>query len=132
MTTMLEALKAYIEAQVSSAGKGYPLEVPEGAELPAWAYNLIDDEQVLAHSGGSGFIKARVQLDFMAEGTTSQSDYAIVKSIAAAVRTKLDGYRGTMGGVQIDFCHVTLSDDWADIHKLPVQRFDVMINYRVS
>ena len=130
MTTMVEGLKAYIEAQVPTAGKGYPYEVPQDADYPAWSYQAIDDDQLLAHSGGTGFYTARLQLDFMAKETVTESDYAIIKTIAASVRTKLDGFRGNMNGVQIEYCKTTQSDDWADIHKLPVQRFDVTINYK--
>lgn len=129
MTTLEEGLKAYIEAQVTAAGKGYPLEVPQDADFPAWAFQTVDDEQVVGHGGGTGFVRARMQLDFMAEETADESDYDIIKQIASAARAALDGYRGNMNGVQVKFCRTTLSDDWADIHKLPVQRFDVLINY---
>ena len=131
MTTLAEGLKAYLEAQVPAAGNGYPYEVPQDADYPAWSYQVIDDDQLLSHSGGTGFVTARLQLDFMAKETVSESDYAIIKGIAATARTKLDGFKGDMNGVQVEYCKTTQSDDWADIHKLPVQRFDVTINYKL-
>lgn len=132
MTILEEGLKAYIEAQVTAAGKGYPIEVPQDADFPAWSYQVIDDDQLLSHGGGTGFYTARVQLDFMAEETASQSDYAIIKGIASSVRAVLDGFKGNWSGVAVKYCKTRLSDDWADIHKLPVQRFDVDINYKLS
>jgi hypothetical protein len=133
MTVLEEGVKAYIEAQVTAAGNGYPYEVPEDADFPAWSYQTINDEQMLAHDRATGFYQARMQLTFMAKETASQSDYAIIKGIAATARAALDGYKGTMGSaVYVKYCKTTLSDDWADIHKLPVQRFDVDINYKLT
>ncbi len=130
MTTIEEALKAFIEAQAASAGPGYPMEVPADAAIPAWSYQTIDDEQVLGHAGGTGFQKARIQLNFMAQEAGGLTDYANAKAIAAAVIAVLDGYRGAMSDRNVDYCHATTSDDWADIHQLPVQKLDVLINYR--
>ena len=133
MTVLEEGIKAYIEAQVASAGKGFPIEVPVDEAFPAWAYETISDEQELAHSGGMGFYKARMMLTFMDDESAVASDYALVKGIAAAVRAKLDGYKGTMGStVYVKYCKSTLSDEWADTHKLPVQRFDVIIHYKLT
>jgi len=126
-----EGVKDYIETNVPSAGKGFPLEVPVDEAFPAWAYETVSDEQDLAHSGGTGFYKARMMLTFMEDESAVSSDYALVKGIAAAVRAALDGYKGTMGSsVSVKYCKTTLSDEWADTHKLPVQRFDVIIHYR--
>lgn len=132
MTVLEEGLKAFIEAQVTAAGKGYPIEVPQNAAFPAWSYRLVNEDQLLHHQGGTGFYQARVQLDFMARETASQTDYARLKEITASVRAALDGFKGSWSGVQIKFCKVTLIDDWADVHELPVQRFDVRINYKLS
>jgi hypothetical protein len=130
MATIEEALVAFITANVTEAGNGYPQEVPVDADFPAWSYNTISDEEVLSHGGRSGYAKARIQCDFMARETAELSDYAVVKGIAEAARNALDGYQGTMGTVNVDYCHVELTDDWADTHKLPVQRFDVILSYR--
>ena len=117
------SLLAKIQADVPAAGKGYPLDVPQDAGT-AWAYQTIDDEAVLAHGGPINFRKARVQITLMAV------DYATAKTLGAAVRTALDGFKGTMYGTQVEYCKTTISDDWADLHKLPVARLDVMINYK--
>ena len=75
MTTLVEGLKAYLEAQVTSIGNGYPVEVPQDASYPAWSYQVIDDDQSLTHSGATGFSQARVQIDIMAQETASLSGY---------------------------------------------------------
>ena len=132
MATIEEGLVAYLEAQVPTAGKGFPIEVPVDEDVPAWSYQKVDDDQLLAHSGGTGFYTARIQLNFHAKEAGGKSDYENAKDIAGVVRTKLDGYKGAMGSVQVKYCKTTLSDDWADIHKLPLARFDVMINYKLA
>ena len=132
MTVLEEGVKAYIEAQVTAAGKGYPIEVPVDADFPAWSFETLSDEQQLSHQGAMGYYQARLELLFMAQETASVSAYGVVKGIAASVRAKLDGYKGMMGSaVSVKFCRTTLDDEWADIHKLPVQRFDVVIHYRL-
>jgi hypothetical protein len=128
--TIEEALKAFVETNVPSAGPGYPLQVPGDAGLPAWSYQTVDDDQLLAHDRPTGFHKARIQLDLMATEAGGLSDYANAKAIAAAAIAALDGYQGSMSGIDVDYCHAIPSDDWADIHQLPVQRLDVRINYR--
>lgn len=133
MTVLEQGIKAYVEAQVAAAGKGYPFEVPVDAAFPAWAYETIEDEQLLSHSGGAGYYEARMELRFMADESTSLSAYGVVKGIAAAARAALDGYKGTMGStVYVKFCKTTLRDEWADTHKLPVQRFDVVVHYKLT
>ena len=129
MTTLAAGLKAYLEAQVTGIGSGYPVEVPQDASYPAWSYQVIDDDQDLSHAGGTGFCKARVQIDIMAKESSSLSAYGIAQGLAKSVRAKLDGFKGNMNGVQVEYCHTSLSDDWADLHNLPVASFDVMINY---
>lgn len=129
MPTIEAGLKSYIETTVTAAGKGYPYEVPLDAAYPAWAYQTISDNEVLSHGGRTGFAKARIQLDFIARETASKTDYAIIKEIADAARNALDGFKGSLGGVTVDYCKVEINDDWAEVHKLPVQRFDVIVNY---
>lgn len=129
MPTIEVGLKAYIEAQVASAGNGYPREVPVDADFPAWSYFCVSDDELLAHDGPTGFASARIQCDFIAKDTGSASAYAVTKTIATAVRNALDGFQGSMGGVTVDYCKTELTDDWAEIHQLPVQRFDVILRY---
>lgn len=132
MSSVQEALVAYLEAQVSDAGKGYPLLIPQDADYPAWTYQVIDDDQVLAHGGGTGLYFARVQIDMMADKTATEGAYELSAGLAAQMRAVLDGFRGTMGSIPVHYCKTTLSDDYGELHELPSVRFDVMINYRLS
>lgn len=131
MTTIQEGLVAYIQAEVPAAGKAYPLEIPQDAGDCAWAFQVIDDDQLLSHGGGTGFHKARIQIDLVVKPTATQGAYEIASGIAQQMRAKLDGFRGTMGGVQVHYCKTTQSDDWAELHKLPAINFDVLINYKL-
>jgi hypothetical protein len=124
MATIEEALLAHIEANVPEAGKGFPLDVPQDEAYPAFAYQTIDDTRPLAHDGPLKLHKARVQITFIA------ANYGQAKGAANALSNSLDGYKGMMNGVSVQFCKTTASDDWADIHQLPVVRLDVMVNYK--
>ncbi len=131
MTMLQPGIVTYLEAEVPSAGKGYPMIVPQDAGYPAWCYQVIDDDQLLSHSGGTGFCKARVQIDIVAKQTETLSAYANAANIAKLMRAKLDGFTGNMGGLTVEYCKTTLSDDWADTHDLPSVSFDVLINYQL-
>lgn len=122
-------LLTFIETQVAAAGYGYPIEVPEDATLPSWAYQLIDDQQVLAHNGGTHFHEANIQITMIAPETSTLSAYLNAKNIAQSVRNALDGYKGTWTSTRVDYCKTVQSDEWADLHKLPAIKFDVTIHY---
>jgi predicted ATP-dependent Lon-type protease len=130
MTAVQAGLKAYIEAQVPEAGKSWPVQVPQDAAYPAWSYEVIDDDQLLSHGGGTGFYKARIQIRLSAKETESASTYGNLSSIATQIRAKLDGYKGNMNGVQVEFCKTMSSDDFADQKQLPTVSIDVLINYK--
>lgn len=130
MSSIQEGLVAYLEAQVPSAGKGYPLEVPQDASYPAWSYQVIDDEQVISHGGRIKYFKARIQIDILVQGSASIGAYAKAAGLAASMRAVLDGYKGNMGTVPVKYCKTMLSDDWAELHNLPAERLDVMVHYK--
>lgn len=123
MATIEEGLIAYVEANVASAGKGYPMQVPQDAAYPAWSYQVTGDEQSLALDGPMAWYEARFSLSFLSV------TYANSKAAANALRAALDGYRGAMGGKTVQFCKALVSDDWADLHDMPVARLEVTINY---
>lgn len=130
MASIEEGLKAFLEAQVPTAGKGFPIEVPQDETLPAWAYQTVDDIGDLAHDGATGFTRGRIQIAVTAKETLTESAYGAAKGIAEEMRQALDGFKGDMNGAQVEFCHTTLSDDWADLRKLPQQKFDVILHYQ--
>lgn len=73
--------------------RGYPQVVPQDATLPAWAYQRISGERILAHDGVTGLARGRFQISCVA------SSYSGAKALAAAIRGCLDGYNGILGGV---------------------------------
>jgi len=85
----------------------------------------------LSHGGRTGFYKARVQIQVTAKETASASAYVNAASIADKIRTKLNGFKGDMSGVQVKFCKTMANDDWADQKQLPTASIDVLINYRL-
>ena len=100
----------------------YPLLVPQDATLPAIAYQRISTGRDETHTGPSGLSQARIQLTCIADS------YDAAKAVADAVRSSLDGFSGTMGGINVGACFVTNDrDDWAASLDMPVVRLDVII-----
>ena len=121
--TIEEGLVSYIEANVASVGKGYPLNVPQDAAYPSWAYEVSSDEPELTMEGPTGWHQARMTLMFLAP------TYAGGKAAANAVVAALNGYKGAMGGKTVQYCHATASDAWSDMHIMPVAKIDITIDY---
>ena len=130
MSSIEEGLVAYLEAQVTAAGKGYPQQIPQDVET-GWAYTVISDNQTIGHGGGVNFYKARIQMDLKAVPTASASAYKVALGLRQAIRVKLDGYKGAMGGAAVQFCKTEISDEWADAQESPSTRFDILINYKL-
>lgn len=114
----------FIEQGTPEAGKGYPLRVPQDAKLPSFSYQLIRQEKTLAHNGRVVLERASVQVN------THGKDYGQAKSVQRILEAKLDGYRGMMGGVDVQFCKTSVSDDWGDAQQMPVVSFEVTLIIR--
>ena len=100
MAVIEEALVALLEADAGvSALVGnriYPIVIPDGASLPAIAYQRISGPRAETMDGPSGLAWPRFQITSVAE-TVSEAI-----ALANAVRHALDGYSGTVLGVVID------------------------------
>lgn len=125
MASIEEGLKQFVETVCPAAGKGYPEQVPQDAALPSFAYQTTSDDATLAHDRSVQQRKASIAVMFIC------ATYAASKAAANTLKGFLDGYRGYMGSALVDFCKTTSSDDWAEIHQLPVARLDVTIRYRL-
>lgn len=105
MATIEEALRAILigNAGVSAlvAGRVYPVVMPQGAALPAVAYQRISANRQHNLAGPGGLTRVRFQL------TNIASTYSSMKALANAVRVAVDGYRGTVSGV---FVQAALSE----------------------
>lgn len=123
MATIEEGLVSFIEANVASAGKGYPLVVPQDAAYPAWSY-MISETQDLTMDGATGWFVARVSIQFI------HTSYSLARGSADALRAALDGYRGTMGTRSVQYCHVSeIASSWSDAHDMPGVNMSLVIDY---
>lgn len=97
MLTIEEALKAHLTANAGLvaliASRVYPVQLPQNPTLPAMVYNRISGERVQHMEGSSGLASPRFQFDSF--GRT----YAEAKGVSEALRLAVEGFSGTMGGV---------------------------------
>lgn len=93
--TLEQALTTHLETDGAVAGflatKIYPIMVPQSAVAPYGSFQLISVVVLYAHDG-PGPELLRVQIDIYA------LTHAQARAIADAVRTRMEGFRGTMGG----------------------------------
>ena len=103
----------------------YPVFEPVDSGYPSIAYQFIGGSSgILAHDGATNIRNDRVQYTITAES------YSAAKSVSAAVRAALRGYRGIMGGSFVYFCDVTADIDGYDsINNLKTIRIDAIFQY---
>ena len=115
---MEEALRALLAADAAVAAlvgaRIYPVEIPQGADMPALVYTRISGPRDHAFSGPTGLAMARVQVDAYADPAASASAYASAKGLIRAVRQAVDGYRGASAGTEIGGI---FSDDERDFRE---------------
>lgn len=110
MATLEEALYADLTVSASavvalSGTRGFPELIPETAALPAWAYQTISTNREPVHGGSSGLTEQVMQI------TCQATTYAGAKALAAAIRARLHGFKGTISTVKI---HRTVVDNDQD------------------
>jgi hypothetical protein len=84
------------------ASRVYPIRLPQNVTLPCITYQRISTPRLHNHD------KARATADPRLQLTTWDDNPKDVKTLSDAVRTCLDGYKGTVQSVVIQG---TLSDD---------------------
>lgn len=106
MTTIEEGLLAYLKTVAGITTivdtRIYHLRRIQAVQLPCITFQRISTRRLPTHdhSGAHGTAVVRIQFD--AQATL----YATAKSITDALRAALDGYQGTMGGVEVQSCLV--------------------------
>lgn len=103
----------------------YAVSAPQDITQPYLVYTLISAPRAYSHSGVSGIVEARYQINICADS------YATTKSIAKQLRDALSGYRGAIGTetVYSAFCDTEL-DSHDDNSELYVSISDYMISYK--
>jgi hypothetical protein len=96
------ALRAYVLADAATAAivgqRMYPRGLPQGPTFPALVYSRVDTRRLHDLDGPDGLPRARVQVTAWGSSVQAATD------LAAAVRKRLDGFRGAWGAVTIGAC----------------------------
>jgi hypothetical protein len=109
----------------------YPRVLPQGTRDPSLVYNRISVLGDHHMQGASGLVAVRMQIDAWADTADQAYD------LAAAVKYRLDGYRGAMSSVDsppqvVDVQGVffqTARDDVDADRKLFRESWDYMLHY---
>lgn len=101
----------------------YPLRLPENPTYPAVTYQRISGPRVQSHSGPSGLAFPRFQFDCY--GTSYLGSKAVEKQVRAA----LEGYKGTMGMVNVSSA---LSQDDRDFYDPNTRIWRVSIDFIIG
>lgn len=138
MATLSEALKDLVNSLTGVTAligtlptmRFYPVRLPQTQTpiYPAVTYQRIDDAFGYSHSGFSGLTVARIQLTIWSQ--TYFSGEAVEAVFRQTPPNGLNGYRGTIDGVQIDY--IFLSDGITDFEpttQIHQRTIDLMIGY---
>lgn len=79
-------LNAWTDLTALVGTRIYPMQVPQGAVLPAVTYQRISTIRAQDLRGSTGLADPRIQVDSWAES------YTTAKAVAQEVRRALDGY----------------------------------------
>lgn len=104
----------------------YPNFEPQDAALPAVAYQAIGGPSgEIGHNREREFRQLRIMY------TVTAATYASAKAVAAAIRTALWGYRGTLSGSAYCYsCEVTADlDGYNQPNQLQTVRLDGVFLY---
>ena len=128
MTTLMEGMVVHLMGDTGVTGiigtRLYPMVVPQDAELPAAAYQQLSGPREHSHSGASGLVRARVQFTCMG------ASYNAAKDVAEALRLSLDGFKGSMGNVDVQAVFLDNEvDGYASTFEAAVTRVDFVVWY---
>lgn len=123
MTTFRKAVIDFIGEGVGVVP--FPVRIPIDEALPAIALSLVSDFSEHVHTGPSGLIEQRIQLDIYAE------DHDATDLLAEQVRVLLDGYRGPLGaGVTAGHIHLENELDGDEVGTRSWRRIqDYLVGY---
>lgn len=103
----------------------YPNFIPEGAALPAAAYQRVATARQPAHDGTTGHARGNLQV------TCQATTYSAVKAVAAQFVAAFHGVKGTWGGsVEVFRSAVETEIDGEQGEDAATVRVDLLIDYR--
>lgn len=96
---MLSDLRTFLLADGTIAGlvatRIYPSILPQSPTLPAITYSTVSASRQNTMDGPDGLPSKRIQIDAWS------SSFAQAAALSNAIRVRIDGYRGAMGGSTI-------------------------------
>lgn len=97
---MYDDFVAFVLADPTVAGliasRMHPGPLPQGEEMPAVTYGEASNVRLRSLSGPSGKARPRIEVN------SWDKTYGGVKALAAAIRIRLDGFKGDMGATRVD------------------------------
>ncbi len=87
----------------------YPIQIDQGAGLPAIAYQQISGPREHNVSGPIGWVQSRYQI------TAWATTYIEAVDLATAIRLAVDGFSGTSAELEIDHIFVVDEGDVSDL-----------------
>ncbi len=122
-----EALKTYLEADATVGGlvstRVWPMKLKDGWTLPAITYQRISGPRTHDTNGPTGRATPRFQVDCWADS------YSGVRALAVAVRARLDGAKGTIGGeANVGGIYI---DSERDIYEDEIKVYRVSMDFMV-
>lgn len=94
----------------------YPLRMPDNGDLPAITLEITSSRHVESMSGSSGLVAVGMAIDCWARSIDATHD------LAEKVRLSLQGYRGTVGGHEIqgitEWRHTDAYEDDIEIYHV--------------
>jgi len=120
------------------ADRVYALILPQDGELPAVRVQAIDRNDPMHLRGTVGIITARVQVDHYAHRESGGDPLQTARDMAAAahgrftggVATGLAGWRGSIGGTQVDRIYLLVEREEFQAAELDEVR--VMQDYEIT
>lgn len=132
MANILEALYSRLSGQSAVTDligtRLYPVPAPQNASLPFATFQRVSTTRGREVANGpNGLVRTRVQFDVY-DTVETGGGRASVLAVANAVRGALDGFRGTVAGVEIK--QIIVEDDrdlYDDASGLARANFDALI-----
>jgi len=103
--TILEVALQTKLAAIAGSNGAYPLFAPQDAAAPYILFGRVDTDRDFTLEGPSGLADARIEITPYAPG------YVQALTLAGLIRQALNGFIGTVSGVEILACRLDTDSD---------------------